>query len=363
VATIGRSLQIRSLFCKRAIQKRLYFAKETYHFKEPTNRSHPILIIRSSRSIRIELEFHSQTFLFRVKISFVGLMRSDRSCSWALYRYRLILTRRSKSIRIRIIVSWWVMVIPWLNEWILSESWTLCYMNTVCFELDASTAAYTLHVILNILAVFVTHWVSCVDLTEDTLQKGDHCVEYHMSRTWIIRDSRTWLSRDALSILCGSNTSYPPHRCSLQKGAVPVKVPATQRCSIEKGRVADPTGCSPQSSTRHSQKGAQTNVVLMWHCIRVHTNSRVHGGRGIYNTGAFVDRIACLDSELRVSSCVPVDPTHDTSVCLSTGKFELYSNVQKSQSHGKQKPIFTNLKEKIRAHRASSKATRLFLTK
>jgi len=27
------------------------------------------------------------------------------------------------------------------------------------------------------------------------------------------------------------------------------------------------------------------------------------------------------------------------------------------------KPIFTNLKEKIRAHRASSKATRLFLTK
>ena len=29
----------------------------------------------------------------------------------------------------------------------------------------------------------------------------------------------------------------------------------------------------------------------------------------------------------------------------------------------KQKPIFTNLKEKIRAHRTSSKATRLFLTK
>ena len=29
----------------------------------------------------------------------------------------------------------------------------------------------------------------------------------------------------------------------------------------------------------------------------------------------------------------------------------------------RQKPIYTNLKEKIRAHRASSKATRLFLTK
>jgi len=30
------------LFCKRALKKRLYSAKETYDFKEPTNRSHPI---------------------------------------------------------------------------------------------------------------------------------------------------------------------------------------------------------------------------------------------------------------------------------------------------------------------------------
>ena len=30
------------LFCKRALKKRLYSAKETSHFKEPTNRSHPI---------------------------------------------------------------------------------------------------------------------------------------------------------------------------------------------------------------------------------------------------------------------------------------------------------------------------------
>ena len=42
VATISRLLQIIVLFCKRALQKRLYSAKETYHFKEPTNRSHPI---------------------------------------------------------------------------------------------------------------------------------------------------------------------------------------------------------------------------------------------------------------------------------------------------------------------------------
>ena len=41
VATISRLLKIIVLFCKRAPQKRLHSAKETYNFKEPTNRSHP----------------------------------------------------------------------------------------------------------------------------------------------------------------------------------------------------------------------------------------------------------------------------------------------------------------------------------
>jgi len=42
VATISCLLKSISLFCKRALLKRLYSAKENYHFKEPTNRSHPI---------------------------------------------------------------------------------------------------------------------------------------------------------------------------------------------------------------------------------------------------------------------------------------------------------------------------------
>jgi len=41
VATISRLLKI-GLFCKRDLQKRPIFSKETYTFKEPTNRSHPI---------------------------------------------------------------------------------------------------------------------------------------------------------------------------------------------------------------------------------------------------------------------------------------------------------------------------------
>ena len=42
VATRSRLLKIIGLSCKRALQKRLYSAKPTYTFKEPTNRSHPI---------------------------------------------------------------------------------------------------------------------------------------------------------------------------------------------------------------------------------------------------------------------------------------------------------------------------------
>jgi len=42
VASISRLLKIIGLFCKRALQKRRYSAIETYDFKQPTNRSHPI---------------------------------------------------------------------------------------------------------------------------------------------------------------------------------------------------------------------------------------------------------------------------------------------------------------------------------
>ena len=36
------SLKLQNSFCKRALLKRVYSAKETYNLKEPTNRSHPI---------------------------------------------------------------------------------------------------------------------------------------------------------------------------------------------------------------------------------------------------------------------------------------------------------------------------------
>ena len=42
VPTISRLLKMIGLFYKRDLQKRRYSAKETYHYKEPTNRSHHI---------------------------------------------------------------------------------------------------------------------------------------------------------------------------------------------------------------------------------------------------------------------------------------------------------------------------------
>jgi len=46
VASISRLLEI-SLFAKEPYRERLYSAKETYNFEEPTNRSHPISILRN----------------------------------------------------------------------------------------------------------------------------------------------------------------------------------------------------------------------------------------------------------------------------------------------------------------------------
>ena len=44
VPTISKLLEIKGLFCRISSLVQGSFAKETYIFKEPTNRSHPILI-------------------------------------------------------------------------------------------------------------------------------------------------------------------------------------------------------------------------------------------------------------------------------------------------------------------------------
>jgi len=51
VATTSRLLEMIGLFCKRALQKRPIFSKETCNFKEPTNRSRPIMLSHIAREV------------------------------------------------------------------------------------------------------------------------------------------------------------------------------------------------------------------------------------------------------------------------------------------------------------------------
>jgi len=61
VATISRMLKNIGLFCKRDLQKRPIFCKETYIFKHPTHRSHPIS--RSSWRVMCHLPFRGQWYI------------------------------------------------------------------------------------------------------------------------------------------------------------------------------------------------------------------------------------------------------------------------------------------------------------
>jgi len=59
VATISRMLKNIGLFCKRALQKRPVFCKETCTFKHPTHRSQPIqkndVGIRNDQILRVNV--------------------------------------------------------------------------------------------------------------------------------------------------------------------------------------------------------------------------------------------------------------------------------------------------------------------
>jgi len=49
VALVSKIEKITGLFCKRALQKRRYSAKETYNLIDPANGSHPIWADKSTR--------------------------------------------------------------------------------------------------------------------------------------------------------------------------------------------------------------------------------------------------------------------------------------------------------------------------
>ena len=86
MATISRLLKNIGLFCERALLKRLYFAKETCHFKEPTNRSHPVPAtapthVRTCVGFRVKgLGFTVKDLGFRVEL--LGFRECLCMCGW-----------------------------------------------------------------------------------------------------------------------------------------------------------------------------------------------------------------------------------------------------------------------------------------
>jgi len=62
LATISRMLKNIRLFCKRALQKRPVFCKETCIFKHPTNRSHPIVTERCCTQMRYDSTYTHNTY-------------------------------------------------------------------------------------------------------------------------------------------------------------------------------------------------------------------------------------------------------------------------------------------------------------
>jgi len=95
-ATISRLLQIVGLFCKRALQKRRYSAKETYDFKELSNRSHPICVkwreeccVYSSDALIVRRLFHVYVYMYVCEVAeyLVNLLSLCTSATWRFHAY------------------------------------------------------------------------------------------------------------------------------------------------------------------------------------------------------------------------------------------------------------------------------------
>jgi len=64
VASVSRIDKITGLFCKRALQKRRYSAKETYNLIDPTDRSHLILLHAQYHLMSIHTYIHAYIHIY-----------------------------------------------------------------------------------------------------------------------------------------------------------------------------------------------------------------------------------------------------------------------------------------------------------
>ena len=100
VATMSRMLKNIGLFCKRALQKRIVFCKETCIFKHPTHRSHPIskyvediphILICGISMYICGISTYSHIYIDRQTMTLFFYMWNIYVCMWNIYIYIILL--------------------------------------------------------------------------------------------------------------------------------------------------------------------------------------------------------------------------------------------------------------------------------
>jgi len=142
VATISRLLKIIGLFCKRALQKRLYSAKETCNFKVPTNRSHPISIFDKVSMTHMSYEINESCPKKGDKVHIYPIYFQIQPCEfmWLLTKY----------IYIYFWQGMYDTYVIW-DKWVMSKTW---WQGTYISHLLVNTAMWV-HVIVDKIYIYL----------------------------------------------------------------------------------------------------------------------------------------------------------------------------------------------------------------
>jgi len=147
MATISRLLKIIGLFCKRALQKRRNSANETYHLKEPTNRSHPIRTVRHDILICV-------TWLIDMCVTRLVVMR-DRTHLFGWIAVRFLKPRVIWLIGMCDMTQWHV----WHNSFVCVNSSEISHsMSTLLLCWDLRGHDSYVYVAGLICMCDMTHW-------------------------------------------------------------------------------------------------------------------------------------------------------------------------------------------------------------
>ena len=145
VATVSRIDKIIGLFCKRALLKRRNSAKETYDFKGPTHRSHPMCVIMHRPFIRARIYYMSAYIIY---LCVYDICDHDCTC--------VVMHRRCIHVRIYCMHAYIIHVCVYgiRNH---NDICVLMYRHFTCVRLHYMRA-YTIHVyVYNIYTRIYAH--------------------------------------------------------------------------------------------------------------------------------------------------------------------------------------------------------------